>query len=92
MPIPLNSKIIISSDVLTQEVNNETVLLDMQSEDYFGLDAVGTRFWQLLQAHNELQKIFDIMRQEYDVEEQQLELDLNDLLSKLLDKDLVSLE
>ena len=41
-------RIEISEDVLFQEVGGETVLLDLASEQYFGLDAVGTRIWQLL--------------------------------------------
>ena len=44
-----NRKITISPEVMSQEVSGETVLLDLQSESYFGLDEVGTRIWQLLQ-------------------------------------------
>ena len=39
-------KIQISPDVLSQEVNGETVLLDLEGESYFGLNEVGTRVWQ----------------------------------------------
>ncbi len=38
-------KPIIPASVLSQEVNGETVLLDLQGEGYFGLNAVGTRSW-----------------------------------------------
>ena len=91
MSIPLSSNISISNEVLAQEVDGETVLLDLQSESYFGLDEVGTRIWQLLQEHNELQKVFDILRDEYDVDAKQLENDLNELLAKLLDAKLITL-
>ena len=91
MSIPLSSNISISSEVLAQEVDGETVLLDLQSESYFGLDEVGTRIWQLLQEHNELQKVFDMMLEEYDVDAKQLENDLNELLEKLLDAKLITL-
>ena len=40
----------ISDEVLSQEVNGETLLLDLEGESYFGLNEVGTRIWQLLQA------------------------------------------
>lgn len=90
MPIPLSSNISISSEVLAQEVDNETVLLDLQSENYFGLDEVGTRIWQLLKEHNKLQKVFDTLQEEYDVDEKQLKDDLNGLLEKLLDAELIS--
>ena len=91
MSILLSSNISISSEVLAQEVGGETVLLDLQSESYFGLDEVGTRIWQLLQEHNELQKVFDTMLEEYDVNAKQLENDLNELLEKLLDAKLITL-
>ena len=37
----------ISSEVLSQEVNGETVLLDLEGECYFGLNEVGTRIWRV---------------------------------------------
>ena len=89
---PLSSTITLSKEVISQEVSGETVLLDLQSEHYFGLDAIGTRIWQLLQQHGNLQQVFDIMLEEYDVDEKQLEQDLNDLLNKLLAEDLITLE
>ena len=39
----LNQSISLSPDVISQEVSGETVLLDLQTENYFGLDEVGTR-------------------------------------------------
>ena len=90
MLIPLSSTITISTEVLAQEVEGETVLLDLQSESYFGLDEVGTRIWQLLQEHKTLQEVLDIMLEEYDVDEKQLETDLNELLKKLLDVKLIT--
>ena len=91
MTIPLSSTFSVSQEVLSQEVSGETVLLDLQSESYFGLDAVGTRIWQLLQANNHLQQVFDIMLVEYDVDEKQLDKDLNELLDKLLDEGLIAI-
>ena len=91
MTIPLSSTFSVSQEVLSQEVSGETVLLDMQSESYFGLDEVGTRIWQLLQEKHSLQEVFDVMLEEYDVEEKQLEKDLNELLNKLIDEELVTI-
>ena len=92
MTIPLSSTFTISTEVLSQEVSGETVLLDLQSESYFGLDAVGTRIWQLLQENNRLQQVFDTMLEEYDVDEKELEKDLNELLDKLLEEKLITIE
>jgi len=40
----------IATEVLSQEVNGETVLLDLTGECYFSLNQVGTRIWQLLKS------------------------------------------
>ena len=75
--------IAISQDVLTQEVSGETVLLDLKGESYFGLDEVGTRIWQLLQEHGSVQKAYETLLVEYDVEAGQLQSDMEDIISKL---------
>ena len=85
-------KITISEEALSQEVNGETVILDLKSESYFGLDEVGTRIWQLLQEHGEVRKTFDIMLEEFDVDQNQLEKDMNALLDELIKSGLVNVE
>jgi len=87
-----NHKISISPEVMSQVVSGETVLLDLKSESYFGLDEVGTRIWQLFQEKDDVQGVIDAMLDEYDVEAAQLETDLNQLLEKLIEAGLVSLE
>jgi len=89
MIIPLSSTIIVSTEVLSQEVGGETVLLDLQSESYFSLDEVGTRIWQLLKQDGNLQQAFDTLLEEYDVVAGQLEQDINALLNKLIDAELI---
>jgi hypothetical protein len=91
MTVELNHSITISPEVLCQEVSGEMVLLDLKSEAYFGLDATGTRIWQLLQDNQDLQAAFDVMLAEYDVEEDQLRDDFEDLLTKLSGAGLISL-
>ena len=88
----LNQVVTISADVLSQEVGGETVLLDLQGEVYFGLDAVGTRFWQLLGEGQVLAQAVETMLAEYDVTADVLQQDLGELLQKLLDAELVSVE
>ena len=88
----LNQTIALSPDVISQEVSGETVLLDIESENYFGLDEVGTRIWQLIKETNELQSIFDTLLEEYNVSEQRLQLDLTTLLTEIEGLGLVKLE
>ena len=81
----------LSDGVLSQEVNGETVLLDLEGESYFGLNEVGSRIWQLLQSEHSVAGMLDTLSGEYDVSRDQLESDVSDLLGKLTEAELVSL-
>jgi hypothetical protein len=81
----------ISKEVLSQEVNGETVLLDLEGETYFGLNDVGTRIWQLLKSGQTVAQALSTLSDEYDVSREQLESDVSELLAKLTEAGLVSL-
>ena len=82
----------LSEDAIAQEVSGETVILDLKSEQYFSLDLVGTRIWQLLAETSEIDAIYQQLQQEYDVEPTQLQDDLNHLISHLAEEGLISIE
>ncbi len=87
-----NDRFNISDEVLSQEVNGETVLLDLNGESYFGLNEVGTRIWQLFQSDITVAEMLDTLSGEYDVNPEQLESDVGDLLDKLAEAGLVSVK
>ena len=88
----LNQTITLSPDVISQEVSGETVLLDLESEHYFGLDEVGTRIWQLARETNDLKAIYQTLLAEYDVPENRLQRDLDNLLAEIGGLGLITLE
>jgi hypothetical protein len=88
----LNQIITLSPDVISQEVSGETVLLDLESENYFGLDEVGTRVWQLIESAGNLETIYKTLLEEYEVEEEQLLGDLSHLIGEIEKLGLVKLE
>ena len=98
MPVELNlrlsamlsQRVVLSPDALFQEIGGEGVILDLKISSYFGLDEVGVRLWQLLQADPSLQAACDILLTEYEVEPAQLEQDLVKLLDQLVEAGLVS--
>jgi hypothetical protein len=88
----LNRKIVLSDDVISHEVSGETVLLDLASENYFGLDEVGTRIWQLIQENGDLEFIVKTLLDEYDVAEDTLKADVEKLLTEISDLGLIKIE
>ena len=63
----LKSKLKISKNVLFREIDDEAVLLNLQSGIYFGLDKVGTEIWRWIGEDGRLDKILDKMTRHYDV-------------------------
>jgi len=92
MKINLDTQISIPEAVYTQEVDDETVLLDVESGKYFGLDPVGTRMWQLLREHGTLRTTYETMLTEYEVEPERLEKDLIELTETMIEKGLAEIQ
>ena len=88
----LSQKIIFADTVFAQEVDGEMVLLDMNSENYFGLDEVGTAIWQAMQEKGTLQGVFGTLLEQYEVEEEVLKKDLINFVEKLKESGLVEVE
>ena len=78
-----------SPEVLVQELDGEAVLLNLDSERYFGLDDVGTRVWQHLLEHRRLDRVCEEMQKEYDVDGATLRADVLRLVTELVEAGIV---
>jgi len=85
----LNQKIKFVDTVFAQCVDDEMVLLDMKSENYFGLDEVGTAIWHGLEKNGTLHDVLKTLLEEYDVEEDVLKKDIITFVEKLYKNGLV---
>lgn len=85
----LDQKVTFAETVFAQEVDGEMVLLDMESENYFGLDEVGTAIWKTMQEYGTLQEVLNALLEQYEVESEVLENDLEDFVGKLVESGLV---
>lgn len=88
----LSQRVVLSPEAMFQEIGGEGVILDLASSTYFGLDEVGVRLWQLLQADPSLQAACDTLLSEYEVEPDQLEQDLIKLVAQLGEAGLAQVE
>ncbi len=86
-------KVMVKDTVFAQEVDGEMVLLDMNSENYFGLDAVGTDIWQAIEKYEgDLQEVLSDLMEQYDVKEEILKKDLTAFVDKLVENGLVEVK
>jgi hypothetical protein len=92
MAIDLDTRLKIPDSVLCQKVSGESVLLDLDTEQYFGLDDVGSRIWSLIVGYGRLRDVRERMHEEYDVDPMILDRDLLDLANQLLAAGLVLID
>jgi hypothetical protein len=79
----------VAPGVLSREVHGESVLLQLDSGEYFGLDEVGTRVWQLITELGDLQAVEAAMCDEYLVEPAHVSHDVRALVGELLNRHLL---
>ena len=86
-----NVKISIPESVLVQNLEDESVLLNLDSEQYFGLDDVGTSMWEGLKETESVETAYEKLLKMYEVEPEQLRQDLDNLVKKLQEHGLVEI-
>jgi hypothetical protein len=89
MTISLSDRVTVADDVLISNLQDESVILNLDSERYYGLDDVGTRFLSVLTTSESIEAAYDRLRDEYDVDPQVLRADLLALIEKLIDQSLL---
>src|SRR5262249_52213441 len=78
-------------NVLVRFMEGESVLLNLETERYFGLDATGTRMWQVVTAAPSVEIAFQTLLEEFHVDGAILRRNLMDLLRSFVENGLVVL-
>ena len=75
--------------VMVRVLDRESVLLNLESERYFGLDETGTRMWQVATGSRNIEAAYRELLAEFDVEPDLLRSNFTELLSRLVDNGLL---
>jgi hypothetical protein len=65
------------------QLSDETVLLSVEQQSYFGMRATSQRIWQLLEQPRTLQQILDALLLEYEVDPQQCQREVTAFMDSL---------
>jgi hypothetical protein len=88
--ISFADRVTVPANVLIRFLDQESVILNLNTEKYFGLDAVGTRMWQVVTSSPTIDAAFFQLIEEYDVNPATLRTHLADLLEHLLENGLIA--
>jgi hypothetical protein len=89
MTISFSDRVTVPDGVLISQLQEESVILNLDSERYYGLDDVGTRFLSALTTSDSIETAYERLRDEYDVDAQRLRNDLLALVESLVDQGLL---
>ena len=87
----LDASLRIPDEVIFRELDGEAVVLNLDTGIYFGLDAVGTRIWRLLEERKSLRLVLDTLIDEYEAPADRLQRDLLAFVERLNGKGLLTL-
>jgi hypothetical protein len=85
MSEPVPEYVEIGDSVIYQDLQNEVVILNMTSQQYYGLDDIGASMWKMLLDRRSLAVVADQLVRDYEVESAVAEKDLESLVRRLLD-------
>ena len=85
----LDTRLSIPAQVMSRLVGDETVLLDLASGMYFGLDGVGKRIWESVADGKSLGETAAIIASEFKVDEAQAHADLIEFARDLVERGLL---
>ena len=88
MRLTLETTVGPAEDAVFRELDGESVLLNLATGMYYGLDAVGTHVWRLAEADGSLREICRRMIDEYAADAAAIEHDLLALAEALVAKGL----
>ena len=89
---PANCSFNVTTEVCCTSIDEDTVILDLKSGTYFGLNSIGTRIWNLLQESKTVSEIRNLLLEEYEVEIAECESTLQQLLQKLVKAELIEMK
>ena len=87
--ITLESGFVIPPPVMSRLVGDETVLMDLSSGIYFGLDGVGKRIWETIAEGQDLAAVAATIAAEYEVDKARAQADVIEFVGELVERGLL---
>jgi hypothetical protein len=87
--VPFTNRAAAPTHVMVRYLDRESVLLNLETEQYFGLDETGTRMWQLVTTSPNIDAAYQELLEEFNVEPELLRANLVELLGRLVESGLL---
>lgn len=85
----VQKQILVADGLESANLDGETVLLDVTSGHYFGLNEVGSRIIELAGEPTTVEQVIETMLAEYDVDHERLAQDVASFVQQMMDRKLI---
>ncbi|CAK0750735.1 conserved hypothetical protein [Gammaproteobacteria bacterium] len=75
--------------IVASSIEDETVMMNLSTNSYYGLDELGSRVWKLFDSPSSLSKLCSVLMQEYEVSSVTCHEQIAVLLEELIEETLV---
>jgi hypothetical protein len=86
------ARVTMPSHVAVRRIADETVILNLSTGEYHGLDGTGSAFLEALQSRARVDGALEELLTRYDVSRERLDADLREFCAKLVARGLIVLE
>ena len=87
--IAVNRKILRNQEVLASNLEDEIVMMNLESGSYYGANGVGRRIWELLERPVTVAELCTLLQKEFDVDDETCQRDVLPFINKTIDEKLV---
>jgi len=81
--ISINSVVRRKPDLISSDLDGETVMMSIEQGHYYALDAIGGRIWKILETPCRVESIVTTLLNEFDCDEETCRRDTIDFLNEL---------
>jgi hypothetical protein len=90
-PISPNTIVAQTKELVSSDLDGETVLLSIETGKYYNMDPIGSRIWELIKDPMSVSQLIDILLDEFNVDREQCEKEVLAFLNKLAEDHLIQL-
>lgn len=87
-----DTTVVATPEQVSSDLAGESVILNLKTGMYFGLNEVGASIWNLVQQPRSVKDICDEILDQYEVESDQCEQDVLRLLNELVESELIEIK
>ncbi len=89
--ISIESKICRNEELVTSEIDGEVVMMSIDNGEYYGMDAIGSRIWELIDKPTQVDQLIETLMAEFQVDRETCKHDVLVFLNDMSGSDVIKI-